>query len=38
MSDAIGRLILISNVYPTRTKLDEIINGYQLIVPVHIVI
>jgi hypothetical protein len=30
MSDAIGKLILISNVYPTRTKLDEIINGYSI--------
>ena len=30
MSDAIGKLILISNVYPTRTKLDEIINGYSV--------
>jgi hypothetical protein len=30
MSDSIGKLILISNVYPTRTKLDEIINGYSV--------
>lgn len=30
MSDAIGKLIVISNVYPTRTKLDEIINGFSV--------
>ena len=30
MSDAIGKLILISSVYPTRTRLDEIINGYSI--------
>jgi hypothetical protein len=30
MKDAIGKLIVVSNVYPTRTKLDEIINGYAM--------
>lgn len=28
MTDAIDKLIIISNVYPTRTKLDEIINAF----------
>ena len=28
MTDAIDKLIIISNVYPTKTKLDEIINSY----------
>ena len=28
MKDTIGKIVIISNVYPTRTKLDEIINGY----------
>ena len=27
MSDAIGKVIIVSSVYPTRTLLDEIING-----------
>jgi len=28
MSDAIDKLIIMSNVYPTKTKFDEIINSY----------
>jgi len=30
MKDVISKIVIVSNVYPTRTKLDEIINGYAM--------
>lgn len=30
MKDLIGKIVIISSVYPTRTKLDELINGYAM--------
>ena len=30
MKDLIGKVVIISSVYPTRTRLDELINGYSI--------
>ena len=30
MKDLIGKVVIISSVYPTRTRLDELINGYSM--------